>query len=205
VGHRQLLIILLFDVAIAFAIARLAGPRGRGGLGSLALIGVVALPFAFLAAAPFFLSRSRPAAAPSPAAMTACPLAARASASGPAVSQLRVVPGWVAGSVDHSQITENSALFCGWAASVKARRVADSVLVLSDGRFVGAIRPTISRPDVVKAQGPVGANSGFSVQLPLSVLQHANKKAKVQLFGIEGGVASALPFVCASKPQNFGC
>lgn len=205
-GPGQLLIVLIFDGVIVFAIARWAAPPTGRDFGFLGLAGVAALPFAFLAAAPLFLSNASPPAAPSPATLSTCPPAARpASNIGPAASELRVVPGWVAGYVDHSQILGNNAYFCGWAVSFKDRRVADSVVVFADGRLVGAIQPTLSRPDVARAQGGVGPNSGFSVQLPLNALEHQKKKANVQIFGIEGGVASPLPFNCASKPQDLGC
>jgi hypothetical protein len=204
-GHRQLLIIVLFDVAIAFAIVRVAGPREGRGLAYFALSGVVGLPFAFIAAAPFFLSSTQLAVAPSPAGVAGCPPAARTSASGLAVGQLRVVPGWVAGSVDVSHILGNTAYFCGWAASVKDRRAADAVVVFADERPAGTVKPTISRPDVARSVGPFGRNSGFSIQLPLSALGPRKQKAHVQILGLERGTASPLPFHCAGEPHDFGC
>jgi hypothetical protein len=143
--------------------------------------------------------------APPEQVATVCPAAAPAAPYGPAIQQLRISPGHVTGSIDASQIVGASVRLCGWAANVNDRHVADSVLVFSDGRFIAAVKPTISRPDVARVHAGVGADSGFSIQLPLSTVEHHGQKAKVQIFGIERGIASPLPLPCASKPQDFGC
>jgi hypothetical protein len=176
-GPGQLLIVLIFDGVIVFAIARWAAPPTGRDLGFLGLAGVATLPFAFLAPPPPFFLSNASTRRRSPATLSTCPPAARpASNTAPAVSELRVVPGWVAGNVDHSQILGNNAYFCGWAVSFKDRRVADSVAVFADGRLVGAIQPKLSRPDVARAKGGVGANSGFSVQLPINALEHQKRR-----------------------------
>ncbi len=134
-----------------------------------------------------------------------CPPAPRTSASGPAASRLHLVSGRLIGSIDASQVVGNQVVFCGWAASIEDRRPADSVLVFSHGSLVGAVKPTITRPDVASAIGPFGRNSGYSIQLPLGVFQLGSKKNTVQLFAVEQGVASPLAFNCQHRPQEFGC
>jgi hypothetical protein len=133
----------------------------------------------------------------------ACPPARRTPPLGPTLRQLRTVAGRVVGYVDGSHILGNNADICGWAANLKDHRVADAVLVFADGRLVSAVKPAFSRPDIVRAG--VGGNSGFSVRLPVSAVEQAGRKRKLQIFGIERGIASPLRFLCANKPQDLGC
>ena len=135
----------------------------------------------------------------------ACPNAKRASRSKSAAEKFRVVPGQVSGSVDHSQIVGGDTYFCGWAAGAKNRKPADRIVVLSEGRFVGAVKPTTSRPDVVKAGRALDDVSGYSIRLPLSLIETGGQKLKIELFGVEHGEASHLPFSCAAEPHDFGC
>jgi hypothetical protein len=136
--------------------------------------------------------------------------------------RLPIVPGGVRGVVDKSQVIGKTAVFSGWAASVRDRRPAESVLVFSNTRFVAAIAPRERRPDVARGftatlersgYRPAAARayaapleqSGYSAELPLSLIQPAGTRARVQLFGVQGGVASPLPFKCSQTPQDFGC
>jgi hypothetical protein len=119
-------------------------------------------------------------------------------------------------------VVGKTALFYGWAASVRDRRPAESVLVFSNGRFVDAIQPRGRRPDVARGftaalersgYRPAAARayaapleqSGYSAEFPLSLIQPAGTRARVQLFGVQGGVASPLAFKCSQPPQDFGC
>jgi hypothetical protein len=49
------------------------------------------------------------------------------------------------------------------------------------------------------------SSPGTSAELPLSLIQPGGTRARVQLFGVQGGVASPLPFKCSQTPQDFGC
>jgi hypothetical protein len=135
----------------------------------------------------------------------ACPPPAPVSTSGLTTNVPRPAPGRVAGSVEASQILGNTAQFCGWAANAKDHQVGQLVLVYSDGHLVGAAKPTISRPDVMRGLGLVGENSGYSLDVPLSEVQHGTKEAKVELVAIERDAASILPFACGQRIHDFGC
>jgi MYXO-CTERM domain-containing protein len=132
----------------------------------------------------------------------ACPAT---STPAPPQRRPRIVPGRVSGFVDHAQIVGTNVQFCGWAATARDRRVADGVLVVADGRIVGAVRPDISRPDVAQARGSLGDRFGYSVSVPLSTVRRGGRKATVRVLGVERGVASQLPIDCQTRRQDFGC
>jgi hypothetical protein len=136
--------------------------------------------------------------------------------------RLRIVPGGVRGVVDKSQAIGKTAVFHGWAASIRERRPAESVLVFANRRFVDAIGVGEPRPDVERgftavlersgykpAAARVSAaqllQSGYSIELPLSRIRPVGTRARLQLFGVRGGVASPLQFDCTRKQQDFGC
>ncbi len=125
--------------------------------------------------------------------------------------QLPIVAGSVLGTVDSSQKVVNpflgeSARLSGWAASAKGHDPASSILVFSAGRFLGAFKPTINRPDVAKNfRNQAAERSGYVLDLPLTLLEHRGKVATVELLATHGGVASRLPFTCDGKPGQIGC
>ena len=119
---------------------------------------------------------------------------------------LREVPGWVRGTVDASQVVGRRATFCGWAASARSHRAADAVALFANGRFVAAVRPSIARPDVLRALPALGEERlGYSLHVPLSALDRAGRKTKVRLYAIQAGKATPLSFDCTRNPQDFGC
>jgi peptidoglycan/LPS O-acetylase OafA/YrhL len=125
--------------------------------------------------------------------------------------QLPIVPGWIVSRVDLSQKVANGFLgntvrIVGWAASARDHRPASSILVFSSGRFLGAIKPTISRPDVAKAlKDKALERSGYVVELPVKLALRRGKLGKLQLVGVEGTAASFLPFDCKQSPKPLGC
>ena len=114
---------------------------------------------------------------------------------------LRLNPGRIAGVVDSSEATGAHARVTGWAARARDRRPAHSVLIFAGGRFIAAIKPTMSRPDVTKGFRQPLTRSGFRFELPAAVGQ----EGALRLFGVEDSVASPLRLDCSRKPSPFGC
>jgi hypothetical protein len=112
--------------------------------------------------------------------------------------------GSVIGSVDRSRVVGDRAVFCGWAARPATHRGPDAVGLFVGDRPVAAVRPTVDRPDVLRAQpairrGPVG----FSLDAPLDRLRH--RRGAVRVVAVAGGETGVLPFACKTEPQAFGC
>ena len=232
----QVVIAVVATVGIAAGITALALSPPRRTPGSVLLVGVVAVPFALVLAAPFGSDdQPPPAAAPTVAASTSCrigaegaskaatpryvvtPAACRPAKAGGATytadgnvirssggEVLRLESGWVSGNVDQS----TAQGVTGWAASSKARRPADRVLVFLGDRFIAAIKPTMDRPDVASSLKAPVALSGFRVQAALALddLPKGLKAgAKLRLFGVLGDRASPIELPCDRKPTPFGC
>jgi len=88
-------------------------------------------------------------------------------------------------------IKGGSVLFVGWAASLSARRPADKVIVLVDGRSVYAGDATnLNRKDIFERYGIEGA--GFNFELPRLLLP--GRGGHVRVLAAGGGVASELDY-----------
>jgi hypothetical protein len=117
--------------------------------------------------------------------------------------QVQIVPDYVRGNIDRSEVLGNTARFVGWAASVEARKPTDAVVVFSGGRFAAVARPTIGRPDVAEAFSvPEIAQSGWNALVPMNQLSNRDD---VELYALVGDRASKLKYDCAREPQDFGC
>src|SRR5262249_15454381 len=85
---------------------------------------------------------------------------------------LRIVPRCLAGCVDEVRRADGCLEVAGWAADVKSREVAESILVFADGRLLYTGRPNAIRTDVAEKLGePRLERAGFSFALPLEWLQ----------------------------------
>ncbi len=81
----------------------------------------------------------------------------------------------------------------GWAANVKARRPADSVVVIVDGESVFTGKPgNITRKDILEKYG--ADNAGFIFRLPGSLLPAAGKEHSVRVFALSGSAATELRY-----------
>lgn len=116
---------------------------------------------------------------------------------------LRIVPQGISGYVDAFEVVRGRPRISGWAADVADGRPATAVLLFSGRRFVGAVKPTVRRPDVVDVYDRDGLEqSGFGVDLP----QRTWARRPLLAFGVEGGVASRLVLDCASREHlELGC
>jgi hypothetical protein len=129
---------------------------------------------------------------------------------------LRVDAGQVAGGVDLVQVIGSIARFVGWSATLTSvpgggLNVVPSaeVLILANGRYVAGGAPTMARPDISRSlsrllHAPV-ARVGFTIDAPLALLYARGRKARIQVFGNSGSVATQLPVKCSPRPQAFGC
>ena len=82
----------------------------------------------------------------------------------------------------------------GWAANVKARKPASSIVVFVDGKsvFVGD-NGNITRKDILKRYGVDKA--GFIFRLPGSLLPDAGAADDVRVFAVAGNAASELKYL----------
>ena len=120
--------------------------------------------------------------------------------------ELTIVPGRLRGSIDDSRVLGHTARFKGWAADPREHRPARAVLVFADGRALVLAPPTDVQPDVAHAFGAGTERSGFSVTLPLDVVQSPTRRRDVRFFALGDRVASELPYACGeSAVQDFGC
>jgi hypothetical protein len=79
------------------------------------------------------------------------------------------------------------------------------VLLFSGGRFVAAVPPTVARKDLRRRTGIVALQrSGFVAQVPRDRLGPRRGAPRLEVFAVDGNVASRLPFRCAPRPA-FGC
>jgi hypothetical protein len=129
---------------------------------------------------------------------------------------IQVVPGQVIGGVDTERVIGRVARFVGWSATLTKKpgggvNVVPSadILILADGRFVAGGAPTMARPDLERSLSRFVHASvtgvGFTIDAPLALLYARGRKARIQVFGSAGGVASLLPIKCSPQPQVFGC
>ena len=99
----------------------------------------------------------------------------------------------VAGEVRGTRSSSGSTLG-GWAANVKARKPAGSIVVFVDGKsvYVGD-NGNITRKDILKRYGVDKA--GFIFRLPGSLLPNAGATDDVRVFAIAGNAASELKYL----------
>jgi hypothetical protein len=129
---------------------------------------------------------------------------------------VQVVPARDVGAVDSVRVVGGVARFVGWSATLtnkpgagKSLVPSANVVVLADGRFVAGGAPTIAGPAAARAlsrslQVPVG-RVGFSIDAPAALLEPGGRKARIQVFGSSGSVASQLAITCNPRPLAFGC
>jgi Sulfatase len=99
----------------------------------------------------------------------------------------------IAGEVRGTRSSSGSTLG-GWAANVKARKPAGSIIVFVDGKsvYVGD-NGNITRKDILKRYGVDKA--GFIFRLPGSLLPNAGTHDDVRVFAIAGNAASELKYL----------
>jgi 4-amino-4-deoxy-L-arabinose transferase-like glycosyltransferase len=99
---------------------------------------------------------------------------------------IRIVPGVVDGGLRRTRAGRDRASFTGWAANLRRPRPAAFLLAFSGGEFLAAVPPTVDRPDIASRTGEgTLQQSGYAFELPLA--------RNLQVFAVEGGVASPLP------------
>jgi hypothetical protein len=115
---------------------------------------------------------------------------------------LRIVPNAVQGLVESASIVDGRPQLVGWGASVARGRAASAILFFAGRRFQGAVKPTVPRPDVVKAYHRSGLRlAGFRVVLP-APLDRGNG---LQIFAIDREVASPLRIDCTNPRVKVVC
>jgi hypothetical protein len=99
----------------------------------------------------------------------------------------------IAGEVRGTRSSTGSTLG-GWAANVKARKPASSIVVLVDGKsvFVGD-NGNITRKDILERYG--ADKAGFIFRLPGLLLPDAGAADDVRVFAVAGDVASELRYL----------
>jgi hypothetical protein len=160
------------------------------------------------AAAPLRGGKDLPPPGAKPGAVPVSAIAARVDGDSIRLgtTELPLASGRSRGAVDSSQVFGRTATFNGWAGDPERRASARQVLVVADGRVVGAAQPTVARPDVAKSLGFGLARSGFSLSVPLDAVQSDTRRSRVRLFGLGADKAWPLPFACSDRvPQDFGC
>jgi hypothetical protein len=123
------------------------------------------------------------------------------------LTDLPLVSGGTRGAVEGSQVVGHSATFTGWAGDPESQEAAREVLVVADGRVLGAAQPTVERPALAEGLGAGLARSGFALSVPLEGLQSETRRFRVQLVAVGADKAWTLPFLCGSETvtQDFGC
>lgn len=90
-----------------------------------------------------------------------------AGARTPSVAVTVPLSGADAGYVDTIRVAGRKVTISGWAIDGSSKRPARSVWVTLDGRLLGTVRPTRSRPGVAAALGSEDALlSGFVIRIP---------------------------------------
>ena len=99
----------------------------------------------------------------------------------------------MSGEVRGSRSTSGATLG-GWAANLKARRPASSIVVFVDGKsvFVGE-NGNIPRKDILERYGIDKA--GFIFRLPGGLLPAAGAGHQVRVFAVAGRAASELRYL----------
>jgi hypothetical protein len=217
---------VVITVVLATAVLRVGAPRTRLSTASFLLAGVVALPFSFLIAGgistPTEDRQEEGFLAPVVAPATRCvvtglhvvspaacrtPFGVRAS---PRLTPLGVITGrrrfqlvshGFAGYIDAAENAGAGANITGWVADLGHHRPADAIVLFGEGRFQGAVRPTVQRPDVAQLYGAFGLNSGFDVTLPDS----GPWERSLQVIAVQGRAAYRLRPDCAHKHYDVGC
>jgi Tetratricopeptide repeat len=125
---------------------------------------------------------------------------------------VEVSPGQVKGQVDGVRAIGPVAQFEGWSAAVTERPgggsslvPAEEILILSDSRLVASSAPTGARRDVARAYSAPIARVGFTINVPIAMLERAGRRADVEVLASLNGTASELPVNCHPRRQAFGC
>jgi hypothetical protein len=102
------------------------------------------------------------------------------------------------GFVDQTRLRRGRPYATGWAGDRQAKRPAAAVLFFIGSRYVGAVAPTLRRPDIASSFGDDRALlSGFDVRLP-------KVAGKLVAVALRDGRAGRLNFDC-DRPREFGC
>jgi hypothetical protein len=109
------------------------------------------------------------------------------------------------GAVEFSRVAGARIELQGWAADPRARRPADTVLVVSDGRVVGLATPRRARPDLARRYGRRLATAGFRVSFPRRSAEVIDGEIQVMVFAASDGDAARIRFICPSDNQDVGC
>jgi hypothetical protein len=101
----------------------------------------------------------------------------------------------IAGHVDVVKLEGDTATISGWAVDTAARRPAQRVVILIDGRSVSSAAPGEPRPDVAKALSiPAAAKSGYARPIPLPAGRDP-RQLPVRVFAVqETGAARELAY-----------
>lgn len=219
-------LVVVITVVLATVVLRVGAPRTRPSTASYLLAGVVALPFSFLIAGgistPTEDRQEKGFLAPVLAPATHCvvrgphvvspaacrtPFGVRAS---PRLTPLGLIIGrrrfqlvshGFTGYIDAAENAGAGANIRGWVADIGHRRSADAIVLFGEGRFQGAVRPTVQRPDVAQLYGAFGVNSGFDVTL----LGSGPWERSLQVIALQGRAAYRLRPDCAHKHYDLGC
>jgi hypothetical protein len=81
----------------------------------------------------------------------------------------------------------------GWAVDRRARRPARRVLVFDRSCLLVAVRPSVSRKDLVKAVGPWASRSGFDLSALVTGARALARPSRLRVIAISGRRAWQLP------------
>ncbi len=110
------------------------------------------------------------------------------------------------GAVTRNQLLGSILQLGGWAAGAADRRPVDAILIFSAGRFLGAVRPVLPRPDVGRTLRARGIDRfGYLVTVPLALAAPSGRRTTLRLVALTGGTASFLPLDCAPITRWFRC
>ncbi len=226
-GPVPIALLLVAAVGLAFALSRYVERRRGEELGVLTLVAAVAVPFALFVIPPALDEEEKSVAAVSPPCRIVSSSTAsesryetrprRCRPSGGRSQGYRLVEGEVrfadgretrpaskglTGHVDSSEVVDDHPRISGWAANLNEGRPADSILFFSGGRFIGAVKLTVHRPDVASRNGRPGLRvSGYGVELPAAV----GEAGSLRIFAVEGGAVSPVSLDCSNERLKFGC
>jgi len=112
--------------------------------------------------------------------------------AGPGETFFRVEAEALSGEV-RARARSETVQFGGWAADLRRRRAAESVLVLVDGSAVYVGRAGNQNKKDITARYGI-EQPGFRFELPAFALPRAGREHTVRVFAIDAGVASELRY-----------